>query len=423
MKVREYENYEDYVKFQSEKTLDPVRRKKWLEDEWQLKIDGFKAEFNKFANFLTPEKRCLCLGARTGQEVVALKELGVTDVVGIDIVPCEPHVVVGDIHNLEYEDNSFDFVYTNIIDHSIDPKKMVSEIERVLKNDGLFFLQVQLGLNQDVFTEFVIENPIYDIVSLFDQSYCLALKPVNSDQKSNFAGMNFELVFRKDAKLASLFQNYGNVQSIEVPPSYLNLWNEINLPIQNRKLDQNNITDEEKRKDILNGLQKRAYYLTRIAETFEVKKIAEVGTAEGWQFFSFAEYARENNGMIFSCDPRDVRAQPFVEEYKDFCVYTQGTSKEMSENKDCNSIDMFYIDGMHQENSVLTDILNLEKTQSDNPVWVFDDFDVRFGCFADIAKAINASPRGFKVWSIGLTASGNPSHQVLLTNRFVVNAN
>jgi SAM-dependent methyltransferase len=423
MKVRNYDKYEEYIEFQSKKTLDPVRREKWLGQEWQSKIDGFKQEFSKFNSFLNENTKCLCLGARTGQEVVALKEMGIKEVVGIDIVPCEPHVIEGDIHNLTYEDDTFDFVYTNIIDHSIDPKKMVSEIERVLKNNGIFFLQVQLGLNQDEFTEFVIENPIYDIVTLFDQSYCVALRPVNENQQSNFAGMNYELVFVKNERLSTLYKKYGNVQTIQVPEGYEEIWNKINEPIQNKKLDQNNITDENERNNILSGLRKRAYYLTRVAEVFNAKKIAEVGTAEGWQFFSFGRYCKEVSGKVFSCDPRDVRSSEFVSEYDEFCNFTLGTSKEMSENVECTDIDLFYIDGMHQENSVLTDIFHLEKTQSDSPVWIFDDFDVRFGCFKDIVKVINVSPRGFKIWNIGLTASGNPSHQVLVENRFVVNAN
>ena len=137
------DEYTKYIEKQSEKTLDPTRRKKWLGEEWQLKIDGFKNEFSKFKDYLTSEKTCLCLGARTGQEVVALKELGVENSIGIDIVPHDPHVIKGDIHNLDFEDETFDFIYTNIIDHSINPKKMISEVERVLKTDGIFLLQIQ----------------------------------------------------------------------------------------------------------------------------------------------------------------------------------------------------------------------------------------------------------------------------------------
>ena len=78
--------------------------------------------------------KCLCFGARTGQEVVALNEIGM-EAKGIDIVPQEPYVIKGDIHDAPFVDDTFDFVFTNIVDHSIYPQKFMSEIERVLKSE------------------------------------------------------------------------------------------------------------------------------------------------------------------------------------------------------------------------------------------------------------------------------------------------
>jgi SAM-dependent methyltransferase len=414
--------YESYIRRQSKKTRDPIKRKKWLGEEWELKINGFKKEFEKFKEFLTQNKKCLCLGARTGQEVVALKELGIKDVTGIDIVPCEPHVIKGDIHNLDFKDNTFDFVYTNIIDHSIDPKKMISEIERVLKVEGVFFLQIQLGLKQDEYTVFEINNPIYDVVTLFNKSFCLGIKPVNLDKKPNFAGMNVELIFKKDKKLTELHEKWGNLSSLTVPKEYIELWENINLPIQNKKLDNSKILEEEKRLDILSKLSKRAYYLTRIADIYESKNILEVGTAEGWQFFSFGEYAKEKNCLVISCDPRDVRDKAYTEHYQGTCYYFKDTSKFLGKSNQVNNIDLFYIDGLHDEGTVIEDVINLANKQSDKPVWIFDDFDTRFGCFNDIVKIISVSS-GFKVWKIGLTASGQPSHQVMVNNRFKISEN
>ena len=421
---REYEKYSDYIEFQSEKTLDPVKRKKWLNEEWRLKIDGFKNEFNKLSNYLKPESRCLCLGARTGQEVVALNELGVKNVIGIDIVPNEPYVVEGDIHNLKYEDESFDFVYTNIIDHSINPKKMVEEIERVLKVGGIFYLQIQLGINQDKYTEFEIKNPVHDVVSLFDQSYCTHVKTINSDGQINFAGMNVELVFVKDQKLKNMFEKYGNLESLVVPEEYQELWDNINLPTQTKKLDDNGITNEETREKILQDLSKRSYFLTRLCEVYNCKNICEVGTAEGWQYFSFCEYAKNNGGFVVSCDQRDVRHKEYVEKYEKFSKFYNGTSQDVSQNESDRGFDFFYIDGLHDKNSVLFDVANLIKTQSKDrlPVWVFDDFDERFGCYEDIWQIVNSSP-GFKIWNVGLTASGKPSHQAMINSRFAVSEN
>jgi SAM-dependent methyltransferase len=414
--TREYKNYDDYLSFQKEKTCDPVRREKWLNEEWDLKVQGFKNEFSKLKNLLKEDSKILCLGARTGQEVAAFKEMGYSNTVGIDIVPCEPHVVLGDIHELSFSNNEFDLIYSNIIDHSINPKKMASEIERVLKIDGLFYLQIQLGINQDEFTEFEIKNPMHDVVPLFNRSFCVHIGAINGDGSSNFAGMNFEFVFQKNNNLNALYEKYGPISTVTIPENYQKIWNDINEPIQKNKLDQNNITNLEEREEILKGLSKRAYYLTRLAETFNVKNIVEVGTAEGWQFYSFCEYASDIDGRVFSCDPRDVRNKEYANKFEGITGrFINATSKELAENIMVDGIDMFYIDGLHDKDDVLRDIQNLQKLQNKDKasIWVFDDFDTRFGCFNDILNVCFASQR-FKVYKVGLTGSGKDSHQVVI---------
>jgi ubiquinone/menaquinone biosynthesis C-methylase UbiE len=359
------------------------------------------------------------IGARTGQEVVALHEMGLENVIGIDIVPHEPLVVVGDMHNLEYEDNSFDFVHTNVLDHSIDPKKLISEVERVLRPGGIFFLQVQVGLNQDEFTEFVIHNPVYDVVTLFDQSYCLLMRPLPGG--TNFAAMNFEFVFIKDQDLSDIFHKYGTLDTLDVPQVYQDVWDVVNLETQTKKLDTANILDPARREKILTTLSKRAYYLTRFAEQHKVKNIAEVGTAQGWQFFSFAEYATEHQGSVTTCDIRDVRNDAYKDKFKehDNVTFVNGTSDNMAPT--LKDVDMYYIDGSHDRGAVLKDVAALAGTQTADPLWVFDDFDVRFGCYEDIATLIAAgSP--FKVYAVGETASGSPSHQVLVRGKYSISA-
>jgi len=37
----EYQVYDDYIEHQKKKTTDPIKRKKWLGKEWQMKIDVF----------------------------------------------------------------------------------------------------------------------------------------------------------------------------------------------------------------------------------------------------------------------------------------------------------------------------------------------------------------------------------------------
>tara|TARA_E500000331_G_C17256245_1_gene713196 strand:- start:663 stop:1934 length:1272 start_codon:yes stop_codon:yes gene_type:complete len=416
-KVRHYSDYEDYINFQSTKTNDPAKREKWLGEEWNSKIEGFKKEFSKFGGLINPDTKSLCIGARTGQEVVALKEMGVKDVTGIDIVPHLPNVIKGDMHNLDFEENTFDLVYTNVIDHSINPQKMIDEMERVLKPGGFLFLQCQVGIDQDQYTEFVIENPIYDVLTLTNKTFCMICQPINR----NFAGMNFEFVFIKSQELGDLYNNHGSISTIEVPEDYEKLWEDINLPIQEKKLDSNNIISRKKRRAILSRLKKRGYYLTRIAEAFGCKDIAEVGTAEGWQYFNFCKYISDSNekeGTVSTCDPRNVINSEYKEIYSDKRFsYFQETSLEMSEK--IGECDFFYIDGLHDQGDVIRDVVNLERNQSTTkrPVWVFDDFDERFGCANDIFNLCQAS-RMFKVYNVGQTGSDKPSHQVIIIGNF-----
>ena len=191
-KTHNYNNYQEYIDFQKIKTTDPKRRNKWLNEEWDLKINIFKRLFNENKDMLKNIKNGLCLGARTGQEVVALRSLNI-DTIGIDIVECLPFVVEGDIHNLNFRDESYDLVFSNIFDHSIYPEKFISEIERVLKPNGICIMHFQIDTHQDKFTEVIIED-FNSVLSLFKK--CKLLHKRNIE--SGLIAMNFEIVMQKN---------------------------------------------------------------------------------------------------------------------------------------------------------------------------------------------------------------------------------
>ena len=71
-------------------------------------------------------------------------------------------------------------------------------------------------------------------------------------------------------------------------------------------------------------------------------------------------------------------------------------------------MDLFWIDGAHDHYSVVHDIMMLAKCSSKNAIWVFDDFDKRFGCYNDIRCAIAAADDHI-ILNLGQTASGNPN--------------
>lgn len=409
--LKEYEEYEDYIKHQSSKTLDPVRRKKWLTEEWDLKVEGFNEVFSSIHKFVPRQGRVLCIGARTGQEVKSLRDLGF-NAIGVDIVPHEDLVIKGDMHNLPFEDEFFDFIFSNVFDHALYPEKKISEIERVLKTGGYVMLHLQTGVIPDRFSENEIDNVDHDVIALFEQSKIMHSRPI----VRNFAGMNWEVLMNKDDILSSLYKSIGKISEIEVPSEYLQIWNDINLPIQQKKAKVHNLSRAQM-EDCFSGLQKRSYYLTLIADFIGAKNIAEVGTAQGWQYYSFANHIFKSgiNGHIWSCDIIDGRNKEYANRYEKVTTFVNGTSRDLANQirKDKSKIDMFYIDGSHQAKAVLTDIKNLRDLQSENCVWIFDDFDTRFGCFREIQMLRNANNR-YKIYRVGNAASGNPNHQVII---------
>ena len=190
-----HSSYEDYVKKQIEKTLDPKRISRWKGVEQQTKIDGFESLFKRNEEYITNKKKALCLGSRTGQEVFVLRKLGM-EAIGIDLVEFPPYTIKGDIHNLFYEDGIFDLVFTNILDHSLYLQKFISEMERVSTNRGIIILNIQENMTFDDYSENII-NDSKPIIELFKNSSLLKSRKI----KNTFDGMNRELIFEKNQYL------------------------------------------------------------------------------------------------------------------------------------------------------------------------------------------------------------------------------
>ena len=186
-----HKNYEDYVNKQLEKTLDPNRIKKWKEDEWEIKVNGFRNLFKRNKDFLQNKKNSICLGSRTGQEVFVLRELGLNSV-GVDLAEFPPYTIKGDIHNLQFDDNKFDFIFTNILDHSLNLEKFISEMERVCISNGNIILNIQENTPGDDYSENLI-NDHKIIIKMFKKSTLIENRKI----KNTFDEMNRELVFRK----------------------------------------------------------------------------------------------------------------------------------------------------------------------------------------------------------------------------------
>ena len=191
-KTHNYNNYEEYVAHQLEKTSNKEKQAKWLGSEWQEKITIFKKLFKNNIQLIENKKNAICLGSRTGQEVVALKELNVKECIGIDLHEFKPYTIKGDIHQLNFKEHTFDLAFSNIFDHSLYPEKFADETYRVLQKDGIFILHVQLGIDQDKYTEVIIENK-ESVKENFKLFKLIKEGPI----KSGKIAMNYEFVFQK----------------------------------------------------------------------------------------------------------------------------------------------------------------------------------------------------------------------------------
>ena len=101
------------------------------------------------------DKKILMLGCGTGEETMLLETFGASkeQLVGIDLSRKSieiakltyPNIefIVGDMNNLPFEDDSFDFVYSSLaIHYTATPETTYKEVYRVLKKEGLFLFSI-----------------------------------------------------------------------------------------------------------------------------------------------------------------------------------------------------------------------------------------------------------------------------------------
>ena len=188
-----HKNYDDYINKQKEKTNNPKKIKIWKEDQWEEKVKGFENLFNRNKAYVNNKKKAICFGARTGQEVFVLKNLGL-DAIGVDLVSFPPYTIQGDIHNVPFGKGEFDLVFTNIIDHSLNVEKFISEMERVCKKKGNIIINILINHDEvDDYAENQINNALV-IIKMFKNSKLVEERQI----KNTFDMLNYEIIFQKN---------------------------------------------------------------------------------------------------------------------------------------------------------------------------------------------------------------------------------
>lgn len=97
------------------------------------------------AGHLSPESKSLCVETPTGRDVLALREIGVTDAVGISKKAWKPLVKSGNAHRIPFGNNSFDFVFAGEggLEKSPRVAEFAGEVARTLKPEGFAAFHVK----------------------------------------------------------------------------------------------------------------------------------------------------------------------------------------------------------------------------------------------------------------------------------------
>ena len=142
---REYATYDLYLKHQASK-LDAAYERRVEKDIEEVRF--FSESFAEIRE-LRDARNVLCLGARLGGEVRALRNLR-HFAVGIDLNPGKDNAYVhyGDFHALPFGNGTVDAVYTNALDHVYDLARVAKEVHRVLGPHGVFVADVIPGYGE-----------------------------------------------------------------------------------------------------------------------------------------------------------------------------------------------------------------------------------------------------------------------------------
>lgn len=166
--------------------------KLWTSKDWRIKVGVFSDIFQTIMkkNVLKSCDKALCIGAGAGQEVLALKEVGVQNSVGIDLVACPPLVMKGDMHRQPFKRDTFDFEFSNVFDHALFTSMFAAEIERTLKPGGYVVIHLMLKERGLAYRPNNLPN-VDVLIALFKNFDVVDVADINA------FGLDTEVVLRK----------------------------------------------------------------------------------------------------------------------------------------------------------------------------------------------------------------------------------
>lgn len=88
--------------------------------------------------------RILVIGPRTESDILTLYGFGFHNVTGLDLISYSPYILLGDMHEMPVNNDSFDVVVCGwTLSYSTAPQRAIDEMLRVCKNGGLLAVGIE----------------------------------------------------------------------------------------------------------------------------------------------------------------------------------------------------------------------------------------------------------------------------------------
>jgi len=111
----------------------------------------------------------LCVGCRNALELDRFRERGFDDVVGIDVFSQREDILVMDMHQMTFADDSFDVVYaSHSLEHSYDVARVAREIGRVARDGAVVGVEVPVRTQRSS-ADRVVFSGLDEVRSVFAQ--------------------------------------------------------------------------------------------------------------------------------------------------------------------------------------------------------------------------------------------------------------
>jgi SAM-dependent methyltransferase len=131
---RQTPEYRDYLGTQLRRTLSKRETDPGV---------GAVALINRVAEQQPSGGAVLCVGCRNSLELDRFRSHGFDQVVGIDVFSQRADILVMDMHEMTFDEDSFDVVYaSHALEHSYDANRVVREIGRVARDGAVVGVEV-----------------------------------------------------------------------------------------------------------------------------------------------------------------------------------------------------------------------------------------------------------------------------------------